>query len=147
MLTEKTHNDISYQIYSGRWTRDEVQRDSRRLYVFGDNDQRVGNGGQAVIRHLPNSIGLRTKSAPGIEPGDYWTDDDFARNCIHFEQDITYIFRHAYAYNLEIVLSEGGYGTGLAYLSENAPKTFAYVSRRLNQLFGFDNWYALSVDK
>lgn len=36
-----------------------------RHFVFGDNLQRVGMGGQAIIRQQPNIIGVATKRDPG----------------------------------------------------------------------------------
>jgi hypothetical protein len=38
-----------------------AQRHSNVLFVFGDNLDRVGYGGQAIIRDMPNAIGVATK--------------------------------------------------------------------------------------
>lgn len=147
MLIFKSHNELDYRIFEGYWNVQQVRDTSNMLYVFGDNDMRVGSGGQACIRNEPNAVGLRTKGTPGIEDSAYWTDENFARNVVHFEQDLTEIFRRAHISGAIIVLAAGGYGTGLAYLNKTAPSTFAYISRRLEEVFGFDNVAALDLYK
>jgi hypothetical protein len=54
----------------------QLLRDYPSVYfVFGDNLKRYGAGGQAVIRHEPNAIGIATKRAPGISREDYFSDN------------------------------------------------------------------------
>lgn len=55
------------QYYHGSWTRDEVMKDQSHTYLFGDNTEDrlithyVPHYTQAVIRGLPNAIGIDTK--------------------------------------------------------------------------------------
>ena len=49
-----------------------------RYYVFGDNMERRGLGGQAgVMRGEPNAIGVPTKWSPSNRPDAYFTDEDW----------------------------------------------------------------------
>ena len=45
------------------------------LFLFGDNLQRIGKGGQAIIRDEPNAFGIATKKGPGMEDEDFFRDD------------------------------------------------------------------------
>src|SRR6185437_11401462 len=49
------------------------------LFVFGDNLQRRGRGGQAAIRDAANAVGLPTKRAPRWDEAAFFTDADLAR--------------------------------------------------------------------
>jgi hypothetical protein len=47
------------------YTKEEIQCNPDKIYVFGDNEVRKGNGGQAkACRGEPNTIGIRTKALP-----------------------------------------------------------------------------------
>lgn len=106
------------------------------LFVFGDNEQRMGNGGQAIIRLEPNSIGLATKKSSAF----YWSDDDFEHNKDVINGDIYEIKRtyeeEKYKY---IVFPKAGLGTGLSDLHNKAPRTFLYLCERLLDEFKFNN--------
>ena len=41
---------MKIKIFKGNWNIESVKSDKDRIYVFGDNDARVGKGGQVVIR-------------------------------------------------------------------------------------------------
>lgn len=57
--------------------RADVQRNPHALYVFGDNLQEMGLGGQAVeLRGEPNSVGLPTKRAPRWDRSAFFSDAD-----------------------------------------------------------------------
>ena len=106
------------------------------LFVFGDNEQRMGNGGQAIIRLEPNSIGLATKKSSAL----YWSDDDLQHNKDVINSDIHEIKRmyeeERYKY---IVFPKAGLGTGLSDLHNKAPRTFLYLCERLLDEFRFNN--------
>ena len=44
------------EIFSGNWTNIDVMKSSNKFFVFGDNCERWGKGGQAIIRDLKNTI-------------------------------------------------------------------------------------------
>lgn len=66
---------VNVETYGGYWTRDLVNKDKDRVYLFGDNtDDRVNthyvpSTTQAVIRGLPNAIGIDTKKNRGTSEG------------------------------------------------------------------------------
>ena len=61
----------SVEVYKGNWTREEVAKQTDKVFLFGDNtDDRlnthhVPTSTQAVIRGLPNAIGIETKKNRG----------------------------------------------------------------------------------
>jgi hypothetical protein len=130
---------LKVKIFKGIWKLEQIKEDSDKLYVFGDNDARIGKGGQAIIRDLPNSIGLRTKKGPSKKPVAFYSDDNLDLNKIKIQEDILNIKFRSLLENKTIVLSDGGYGTGLANLKERAPKTFEYLNELLKLYFGFIN--------
>ncbi len=51
-------------IWKGFWSSKDCRQHREYLFVYGDNDQRKGVGGQAVIRNEPNASGISTKKQP-----------------------------------------------------------------------------------
>jgi hypothetical protein len=97
------------------------------LYVFGDNEKRIGFGGQAAeMRGEQNAVGIATLFAPG----DYWSDRNFQHNCDVIVEDMVPLFR-ARAEGRTIVFPMDGVGTGLADLANQAPNTFSFLQRQL----------------
>ncbi len=129
---------MKVEIYSGFWTVDDVKNNPNKLFVFGDNNARIGKGGQAIIRDLPNSIGLRTKKGPSNKPAAFYSDTEIDKNIFFIREDILRIKYMSKNYD-SIVLSDGGYGTGLASLEKVAPKTFEMLNNLLIGYFSFDN--------
>lgn len=125
------------KIFSGNWAVNDV-KDSTDLFVFGDNLQRVGKGGQAIIRDLPNSIGLVTKKEPNNNPESFFNDSELDKNQICILQDILDI-KYKQILGSQLVFSEGGYGTGLSKLPEFAPLTFSKLNKLLINFFHYDN--------
>jgi len=81
-------------------------------YVFGDNWQRWGRGGQAIIRGEPNAYGVITKMSPREFLSDKWYEK----------------IRYRYAADLHSLLAlpvgawpADGIGTGRAQLEIRAP--------------------------
>jgi len=102
-----------------------------RIFVFGDNLERTGVGGQAIIRNCENSFGLRTKKEPTKVPGAYFTDRDYTWFCRIVDYDLINLKDLNKQY--PIVLSANGYGTGLAKLPTQAPKCYTYLCKQLNE--------------
>lgn len=100
------------------------------FYVFGDNEARVGYGGQArEMRGEPNAIGVATLAAPGA----FWGDADAARQRAVIDRDVEPI-RAALLAGKVVVLPLDGLGTGLAQLETKSPTTFAYLREVLARL-------------
>lgn len=99
------------------------------LYVFGDNLQRVGMGGQAgAMRGEPNAHGIATKCSPGMSPYDFFigSDQDF----LSVESDIGALQAKLTGYS-GLVVPLDGLGSGLAELDIRAPKLFAYLNSKI----------------
>lgn len=134
---------MKIEIYNKKWTKKFVSLNKNKLFVFGDNDLRRGKGGQAIIRDLDNSIGIRTKKEPDMNYSSFYTDDELDINKDKILSDILEIKSEAMKSNRVIVFSSGGYGTGLSDLENKAPKTFNFLCDLLKLHFGFYNksWY------
>ena len=125
------------KLWKGKWTLQDAIDNPDKYFVFGDNDQRRGNGGQACIRPAKNSIGIRTKKYPSIDKGTFYTDNEFQENVRKIDEDINKIEDIAKC-NTIVYLAENRYGNGLARLKQKAPKTDEYLWHRLNVLY--DKW-------
>ena len=97
-------------------------------FVFGDNLERYGKGGQAAIRDEPNALGLATKRAPSNEPDAFFDDED------HFDfaammMDVAVVLRTAVDHHVVIPFSHRvELGTGLSQLPEKAPSFYEVLS-------------------
>lgn len=100
------------------------------LYIFGDNELRVGRGGQAAeMRDEPNAVGVATLAAPGS----YWPGEDHVRQCAVIDADLAPVFEHVKKGGL-VVYPLDGIGTGLACLEQSSPITFAHLQKRIKEL-------------
>lgn len=124
------------EIYQGRWTRKEVESQTDKVFLFGDNtDDRVNTNyvptaTQAVIRGLDNAIGIDTKKNRGTSKSSYFTDADFDI----FKAQVDEAIQRAIDSGKTIVIPADGIGTGKAELDKRAPKLFAYLQQRLDEL-------------
>jgi hypothetical protein len=118
-----------------KYTNADVKANPNKIYVFGDNLQRTGTGGQAQIRNNPNAFGIVTKLKPTMNDDAFMSDNDLDMNRQNIDSDI----RKIKAQNKTVVFPKDGLGTGLAKLKEKAPKTYEYLKQRLQDEFGFDN--------
>lgn len=102
-------------------TRKMLRAEPDKLFVFGDNMQRVGMGGQAKeMRGEPNAVGIPTKHSPGTGPYDYFTDDDIIRVSSTIIKEVVRLRSHLRAGGT-VVWPGDGIGTGLADLTYRAP--------------------------
>ena len=126
-----------------RYTDADVKSNPNKIYVFGDNTQRVGTGGQAQIRNNPNAMGIATKISPSMDNVAFMSDRDLDSNKQVIDGDIAKIK----ATGKVVVMPKDGLGTGLAKLKEKAPQTYAYLKQRLLEEFGFNNDTGVVVTK
>ena len=116
--------------------RSDLENNRNILYIFGDNLERQGLGGQAgEMRGEPNAFGFATKRA--ISHGndsDYLFDGDYDtlriimdeyRNLLDILQKTKYD---------AVVIPEDGIGTGLARMKENAPNALKVIDSLLETL-------------
>jgi hypothetical protein len=115
-----------------RYDEDILRANPDKIYIFGDNEQRVGKGGQAIIRDEPNAFGIATKKQPNMKDGAFFTDDEFETNKKIIDEDIAKIK----ADGRPIVFPEDGIGTGRGDLKNKAPKTYEYLMGEIEKLKG-----------
>ena len=106
----------------------------KKLYVFGDNLDRVGKGGQAMIRDEPNTFGLATK----YNVAESFSDDKLGFNVQNILDECESLARMGESYDA-IVFPSRGLGTGLAALQALAPRTFLLLCSALLEKFEFNN--------
>lgn len=125
----------SVVIFRGFWTRADVEKNPRWLFIYGDNDIHKGTGGQAIIRGARNAYGVPTKKLPSLTPRSFYNDEEFEANSEKIDNALQKIQQafHRDGY-LKIVLPEKGLGTGLAQLDKRAPRTFEYLQEGIEQL-------------
>lgn len=123
-------------IYMKRYTRADLRANPDVWFVFGDNLDNSGLGGQAAAaRGEPNSFGIPTKRSSGL----YLTDDDCDREFIRPIWDTAFD-------NLKYILWKGavvvwpldGIGTGLADMPNQCPVLWKNLNERCAE-FGIIN--------
>lgn len=128
--------EVQKEFYSVK----QCRENPNKLYVFGDNTDRVGMAGQATIRQEINSIGLATKDTCG----DYFSDVNLAANKMFINQDIFAIKESMENDRYKVLVFPAmGLGTGLSDMQRQCPRTFLYLCERLLDEFGFNNLASL----
>jgi len=105
-------------------TRSLVRSHRDRIFMFGDNMERAGFGGQAAeMRGEPNTIGVPTKWSPRRHDGAYFKDSDWdyfgVRITIQSAFATARMFLDA---GVMVVVPSAGFGSGLADLARRAPR-------------------------
>lgn len=121
-------------LFQKRVDREDLRRNAHVLYVFGDNVERKGLGGQAQnMRGERNAVGVATKYS-GTRTGHFGEDpaEVVAQNKI-IDHDMKPLFAKVKAGGI-VVWPTDGIGTGLADLPRVAPSTFAYLNEKLAAL-------------
>ncbi|MBQ9391932.1 MAG: hypothetical protein IJU02_07055 [Lachnospiraceae bacterium] len=126
---------VKVEYTSNFWTREQVEQDTGRVYLFGDNteDRLTGyipTSTQAVIRGLPNAIGIDTKKNRGTSESSYFTNADLPLFITQVEEALMKAINSGKI----IVIPSDGIGTGKAQLAQRAPELYNYLQRRLAQL-------------
>lgn len=115
-------------------TRAMVRAEPQTLFVFGDNLQRRGLGGQAAeMRGEPNGVGLPTKREPSTLPRAYLRDADLPLVQAAAAPDIARLTRHLAAGG-DVVWPSAGIGTGRADLAHRAPAIARWYASVLGEL-------------
>ncbi|MBX3290009.1 MAG: hypothetical protein KF855_11765 [Acidobacteria bacterium] len=116
-------------------TREYVRANRDELFLFGDNLERRGLGGQAAeMRGEPNAIGVPTKNKPSMTTDSFFTDTKFDQNRAAIDYAFAKLAEAVTDSSRVIVLPSDGLGTGRAQLKQRAPLTFAYLQKRLDEL-------------
>ena len=124
-------------IYQARIERIDLQNNPGVMYLFGDNDQRKGLGGQArEMRGESNAVGIRTKKAPSRGSHAYWTDLELSENTDKIISDLLPVVNHLDSGGIVVIPSDG-IGTGLSRMEQECPKSFEYLQKALEALEEF----------
>ena len=112
------------------------------VFLFGDNMQRIGLGGQAKeMRGEPNAFGVPTKWAPTMNPLHFFTDaslnNENVVNAIKFPFILAYTFMDDKGNN--VCLPEDGLGTGLSQLEDRAPTILLAIENMIDILKSHPN--------
>lgn len=114
----------------------DIQANPDVLYVFGDNLDRQGYGGQArEMRGHKNSFGIATKRTISHSyPDDYFFDHEEDVIPI-IDQEFSKLQTHIYNSQYKaIVIPLDGIGTGLSKMPQYAPKALEYINQKLQKL-------------
>lgn len=134
----ETGSNPNVYIFNGFWSPEDTRKYKDYYFIFGDNDMKKGNGGQAVIRDEKNALGIPTKKAPNNNKSSFYTDEEYKENKRKINEAIE-IIKEKMEKGHPIVLPKDGLGTGLADLPKRAPKTFKYLQKQLEE------WYKNGV--
>jgi len=115
-------------IYQHRIFREDLRANPKVIYVFGDNEQRLGLAGQAgEMRGEPNAVGIRTKWYPNMQPDSFFDDNDyFAIKDMITDDWNGALVRAGYGLGI-IVCPLDGLGTGLSELPTRAPQVYEFI--------------------
>lgn len=117
-----------------RYAREEIRANPDYLYIFGDNYERMGMGGQAKeARGEPNVVGVRTKRKATYGEDAFLTDNTYAYNCSAIINDFGHVLEYL-KNGGTVVWPADGIGTGLANLKQNAPKTLEFIESIISNL-------------
>jgi hypothetical protein len=119
---------IEYRDWITRW---DLKNEPDTIFLFGDNIEKHGYGGQAKeMRGEPNAVGIPTKFLASHDENAYFTDDEYEYNIRKIDEAFETIPKNAN----KIVIPKSGLGTGLAELNIRAPRTFAYLQNKIKGL-------------
>ena len=101
-------------------TRQDLRRNPDWRYVFGDNVERRGYGGQAKeMRDEPNAIGVVTKWSPSMSSRAFFDDTQECRDLVL--NDLMTV-QYLLDCGRTVVVPTDGVGTGLSRLHTVAPE-------------------------
>lgn len=125
---------MKIEIERGYFSVEKCKQNPKKLYIFGDNWEGIGKGGQAIIRDEENAFGISTKYSCAESFSD--TKFEINKSSIDMETDLLVDIADNYE---AIVFPYSGLGTGLANLQSIAPRTLIYLSQVLLDKFQFNN--------
>jgi hypothetical protein len=113
-----------------------VQQHRSVIFVFGDNMERRGMGGQAgAMRGEWHTVGVPTKWSPAMTPDAFFADKDLDNPNVR--RALLEAFDKIGAYILagsDVTIPADGLGTGLARLPVVAPRIHRFIENRVAAL-------------
>lgn len=120
-----------------KWiTREDVRKNRRKAFLFGDNYQERGYGGQArEMRGEPNSFGVPTKKAPSNLPDAFFYSDEWPdhKRALDARFDLLKMIISGTGCEA-VVIPADGLGTGLSRLEETCPEALEYLEKMYNTI-------------
>jgi hypothetical protein len=131
---------MKVEIQKEWYSLEQCKANTNKLYVFGDNAMRIGNGGQAQIRPADNAYGIATKAKPMTDEASYFSDQTDQADIIFL--DIKELY-DVYMGDIEtefdtIVFPADGLGTGLSEMPKRSPRLYNWLNETISILFGVD---------
>ena len=121
-------------IFQHRIYRIDLRANPDVLYVFGDNVDRVGLGGQAgEMRGEPNAVGVATKWSPFMNESAFFNDVDYDGIAKIIDADFEPLFKAAMN-GKTIIIPADGLGTGLSEMPTRCPKLYQLVRNNIGIL-------------
>ena len=108
-------------LYIKKYNRTYIKSHPDWLFVFGDNLERAGYGGQAEqARGEPNAIGVATKRFPSMDQRAFFSNADYDEWFASEKSTLKRLMEASKA-GRTIIWPLDGIGTGLARLEKSAP--------------------------
>jgi len=128
-------------IYLKHITRADAKNNPNAIFIFGDNDERVGFGGLAKeLRNEPNAYGIRVKKKPTTMPDAYYIDKEYKDNIWKITEDINHIVDAVNKNpDFPIIFPADGIGTGLARMKSECPRTYETMLLLLDGILEIKN--------
>lgn len=117
-------------------TRQMLRDEPKTLFVFGDNMQGRGLGGQAKeMRGEPNAVGIPTKYSPSMAVSAFFDDSIACFDAVMptIINRIEIIAKHLESGG-NVVFPTAGIGTGLAELEKRAPQIWMSIQLLIETL-------------
>lgn len=118
------------------FTEEIVKANPNKLFVFGDNMLRYGKGGQAVIRDLPNTLGIATKREPNTNTNAYFSDAIDEMNALDWDIARLSVLKDSKVFT-HIVFPTKGLGTGRAQMKSKSPMLYKMMKQKLLDRFNY----------
>lgn len=129
-------------VFKKFWNISHTKKYDKYIFIFGDNDMRVGMGGQAVIREQKNAMGIPTKKEPNNDDDSFYNDLEYSENISKIKYAINKIKNKLKTGKYDgIIIPKNGLGTGLSELPKRAPKTY----KKLKELMEKFEIFVLSL--
>lgn len=127
--------------YEGVWTREQIANDPNSIYLFGDNYEDMKNGyvpskTQAVIRGLPNAVGIVTKWNRNDLPNSFLADLDlYNEDWTDHIKEVAQVIKNTLKEGKNVYIPKNNgiwsIGKGKAMLPKKAPR----ISKELDKFF------------
>lgn len=126
---------MNIEIEGRLYTKELLQQNPEKIYVFGDNMKCYGKRGQAVIREEPNAYGVATKRYPSMDNWAFFSDKQDEFDCVM--KDLRGLYKLSKSHT--IVFPVAGIGTGLADMEKRSFDLWSKMCWILKYYFGYIN--------